>query len=176
MNRRVIPFGAALVFALLVAGCETDGGVGARIQEKSAVYATLRISDKLFVQKGVIAPGFTPDMVYMAMGRPSKVESKADPGAGRVELWTYNNYYPPLDAGHMQYVPVSGESVYRPSFMMTLNGLQVPLGTSGLKPSIFTTGPPQGGTGEPAALQSYTFLILFENGKVAQFGGRPNMN
>ena len=177
MKKLPVILGVSLGFALLVTGCETDNA-SARIQEKSAVYATLTVSEKRFIEKGVIAAGFTPDMVYMAMGHPTKVESKADPGIGRVELWTYTHYYPPSDAGHMEYVPVSGEAVYQPSFLMAMPGSpprEEPLGTDGLKPSLFAAGPSQGGTGEPATLQSYTVFILFENGKVAQFGGRPNM-
>ena len=82
----------------MVTGCETDGGIAARTREKSAAYATLKISEKRFIDKGIIAIGFTPDMVYMAMGRPSKVESKAYPEGDR-ELWTYSRYYPNYEAG-----------------------------------------------------------------------------
>ena len=36
MKTHLIPAGAAIVLALLVTGCESDGGVAARTQEKSA--------------------------------------------------------------------------------------------------------------------------------------------
>ena len=44
-------------------------------------------------------------------------------------------------------------------------------------PDMFKAGGPQGvSSAEPADLQSYTFLILFKEGKVARFGIDPNVN
>ena len=162
----------------------SHGGIAARTREKSAVYATLKLSEKRFIEKGVIAIGFTPDMVYMAMGNPSKVESKVFP-EGKRELWTYSNYYPNYDAGQgFKTVPYSTEGHYQRSMTQpTVNpvngkinylGAQAPIGdTSGQ--SLAVTGGPQGvSSAEPADLQSYTFQILFKDGKVARFGADPN--
>src|ERR1019366_1300535 len=73
MKKLPVVLGVALGFALLVTGCETDA-LSARIQEKSAVYATLKPWQKKYVDTGVVAMGFTPDMVYMAIGNPTKTE------------------------------------------------------------------------------------------------------
>ncbi len=187
MKKHLIPFGAALALALFVTGCESDGGITARTQEKSAVYATLTVSQKRYIEKGVIDTGFTTDMVYMAMGHPTKVETKAFP-QGRAELWTYERYYPNYDAAHgFKYADFTTESAYQPQppQFVTIPGGPIPGETQA--PSIpagmnkgnvvpFITGGPQGSSMEPADLQSFTFLILFENGKVARFGAKPNYN
>ena len=179
-------FAAALGLALLVTGCETDGGIAARTREKSAVYATLKVSEKRFIDKGVIAIGFTPDMVYVAMGHPSKVESKDYP-EGKRELWTYSRYYPNYDPGTgFKTVPYSTEGHYQRALSQDAAGTdphsnfnaQIPNGMDENQgPDIFKAGRPQGvSSAEPADLQSYTFLILFKDGKVARFGADPNYN
>ena len=192
MKKRSLPLGAAALFAVFVTGCETDGGIAARTQEKSAVYATLKLSEKRFIEKGVIAIGFTPDMVYMAMGHPSKVESQEFP-EGKRELWTYSHYYPNYDAGQgFRTAPYTTESHYQRDTTVAANGrsygdptaangmhrepIGMDIGNRGTGPSIDGGSPPQGGSMEPADLQSYTFMVLFKDGKVARFGADPNIN
>ena len=192
MKKRCIPLGVAVLLALVVTGCESDGGIAARTQEKSAAYAKLKLSEKRFIEKGVIAVGFTPDMVYMAMGHPTKIESKDYP-EGRRELWTYNHYYPNYDAGQgFRYAPFTAEMHYQPDTTMASgsggtyddhpgaggNNPRIPLGMDQghLGTSIDSGGPPQGGSAEPADLQSFTFLVLFKEGKVARMGVDPNVN
>ena len=183
MNQPAIPMGAAILLSLIVIGCESDGGIAARTQEKSAVYATLTISQKRYIEKGVIDTGFTADMVYMAMGHPTKIETKEFP-QGRAELWTYERYYPNYNAGQgFKYADFTTESAYQPQISKTQNvggtlgplAPQIPRGM-GPPESIFTTRGPQGSSMEPADLQSFTFVILFENGKVARFGAKANPN
>jgi hypothetical protein len=185
MKKHIIPLGGVLLLALFVTGCESDGGIAARTQEKSAVYATLKVSDKRFIEKGVIAMGFTPDMVYMAMGHPTKVESK-DFSGGRAELWTYDRYYPNYDAGHgFKFANYTTESAYQPQppQFQTRPGEdpnnpfapKIPLGM-GNNILPFHNGGPQGSSMEPADLVSYKFVILFMNGKVDRFGATPNPN
>lgn len=195
MKKRVIPLAAAALAAVFFAGCETDGGIEARTREKSAVYATLKLSEKRFIGKGIIAIGFTPDMVYMAMGHPSKVESKEYP-EGRRELWTYNHYYPNYDAGQgFAVAPYNTEMHYQRDITVAsgsggyyddhpgatgVSTPRMPIGfdpsNRGTGPSIDKGSPPQGGSMEPANLQSYTFLVLFKEGKVARLGVEPNSN
>ena len=76
----------------LLAGCEMSGASG-RIEEKSAVFSSLTPEQKQIIEAGDIDIGFTPDMVYMALGKASKSEVKDSPD-GTVTLWTYNRYYP----------------------------------------------------------------------------------
>ena len=83
-----------LIFALVAcafAGCETTSGPSARIQEKATVFGTLTPYQQANVQKGVIEVGDTPDMVYIALGQPSK---RTTPDAADNELWTYEKYFP----------------------------------------------------------------------------------
>lgn len=82
----------ACLALLALSGCESSG-VTARIQEKSAAYAALTPAQQQLVKAGEIEIGFTADMVYMALGKPSKTEVKETSG-GPVTMWTYDKYYP----------------------------------------------------------------------------------
>lgn len=180
--------GAALGLALLAAGCETTGP-SARIQEKSAAFATLKVWERSFIEKGVVATGFSSDMVYMAVGNPTKVEPVKFAGDGQGELWTYANYYPSADAGQARYAPFTTESIYQPATteialpdigtghgfgVAGSNGGPAPIGMSKTHQSISTTGGPQGGSMEPADLQGFTLQVLFQNGRVTRIGVKPN--
>ena len=188
MNKRITPLVMAILLGGLVSGCETDdGGITARTQEKAASYAKLQFWQKNFIAKGVIAESFTPDMVYMAMGHPNKIETKTFP-QGSVELWTYSRYYPNVDAVHgFQFAEYSAESVYQPQMpaMQSVPGSnsydpfgpKIPMGMSpGGGESIAKTAGPQGGSMEPGALRSYTVLVLFQEGKVVRIGASQNYN
>ncbi|MBV5332683.1 hypothetical protein JZU54_03780 [bacterium] len=93
-------YGAALVLAVLISGCDASSGKTARIQEKSAVFAQLTPEQKKSIESGSIEVGYTADMVYMALGKPSKVKSKESP-EGKTEMWTYNNFAPAASASHL---------------------------------------------------------------------------
>ncbi len=177
MKNYLIPAGAALLLALLVTGCETDGGMSARAQEKSATYATLKPWQKKYIDKGVISQGFTPDMVYIAMGKPDKVEAK-DLSEGHVEMWTYTRFYPSVDAVHgFHHADFTTDSAYQPQRALTEtnNGGTKPAGMSREGgASAGATGGPQGGNMEPADLTSYTVKVLFADGKVAKMGADMN--
>ncbi len=188
MKNHFIPLSAAVVLALLLTGCETDGGVAARKQEKSATYTALKMWEKQLIDAGTIAQGFTPDMVYLAMGRPDKIDSKEFP-QGHAEMWTYTHFYPNVDAVHgFRHANFNTESAYQPQRELTLGstapfhglgnaeGPPVGQGFQGVGESIFATGGPQGGNMEPADLRSYTIKVLFASGKVVQIGADENMN
>lgn len=175
-------FGATLGLALLATGCATND-MTARIQEKSAAFATLKVWEKSFIQKGVVSTGFTPDMVYMAVGNPTKVEPVKFDGGGQGELWTYHNFYPAPDATRMDTAPFTTESTFQPAQTMSQphfgesgydgddfsesgGTTRTPMGMSRTQQSIFLTGGPQGGSMEPADLQAFTLYVLFHDGKV----------
>jgi hypothetical protein len=159
------PIGTAILLVLLCAACESTND---RIQEKSAVYAALSPAEKRQIENSTVAKGFTPDMVYMALGNAAKV-GQANTPDGPSELWTYKNYYPGGGSGHPWYAPFSAEtSPFQPARFMA-DG-HTPMGMGSTKNSISTTGPPQGGSMEPPDLPSYTLMILFQNGKVVQVG------
>jgi hypothetical protein len=72
-----------VVVALLFAGCES---IANRIQEKADVFARLGPNTQEAIKHGQIGPGFSPDMVYMALGKPSRIETSVD---GIRTTWTY---------------------------------------------------------------------------------------
>jgi hypothetical protein len=73
----------AIATALLAAGCTTTRSPTTATSLEPKIHAQ--------VQKGVIEPGFTPEMVFLALGKPSEPEeSIVDATAnGR---WVYHNF------------------------------------------------------------------------------------
>jgi hypothetical protein len=61
---------------LLITGCEPNG-ISNRINEKSSVFAALTTEQKQSIEAGILSPGFTEDMVYIALGKPNAIETKA---------------------------------------------------------------------------------------------------
>jgi hypothetical protein len=82
-------FAAAL--SLMVMGCASS--VSSRIQEKSEVFVALPAEYQIKVRQGMVDEGFTPDMVYMALGKPSRVVG------GK---WIYRNYFPPSQGPYLE--------------------------------------------------------------------------
>ncbi|HTT56683.1 MAG TPA: hypothetical protein VMF63_06225 [Opitutaceae bacterium] len=86
--QRCLPILLAAGLAAL-AGCST---VNSRIREKQAVFDTLPPATRAEIRRGQVGVGFTPDMVYMAIGKPDETRERVDP-AGRESVWKYNTYY-----------------------------------------------------------------------------------
>jgi hypothetical protein len=167
MKFRLIPLaGVAVLLGFMLTGCET---VADRIQEKSTTYSSLNPLEQDRIKRGIIMVGYTPDMVYMAMGRASRVETENTDG-GKMDLWIYSHYYPDVGAGHA-YAPYNTESAYQPSRFEA--GTSRPRGV-GTPQSISTTGPPQGVMPEPPDLTAFTLKVLFKDGKVVKLGLVPN--
>lgn len=169
MKKSLALLGGALGLALLVTGCESTGS-SARIQEKSAVYATLKPWQKKNIDGGVVAMSFTPDMVYMAIGNPSTKQP-----SGEDEVWIYKNYYPSTGAVAAKQTLNTdrglGDSNFKNGIQSESNGSggrqRVGSGKGGVGQSASTTGGPQGGSMEPADLASYTLYVTFTNGAVS---------
>lgn len=78
-------------------GCQS---VESRIREKPDVYAGLDIETQDKIKQGIIDLGYTPDMVYLALGEPSeKRETRTE--NGRTLTWIYNTYYNRYDGSQM---------------------------------------------------------------------------
>lgn len=88
MTRRPLHCLFAVLLGLL-AGCST---INSRIRQKTAVFDRLSAADQAKIRQGVIAIGFTPDMVYMALGKPDVVRRRTDHRATKT-IWIYNSYY-----------------------------------------------------------------------------------
>lgn len=75
--------------ALVLAGCST---VQSRIEEKSTVFNALPAETQSRIQQGLVDVGYTPDMVYIAMGNADKVIERSTTD-GNETVWIYNSYY-----------------------------------------------------------------------------------
>ena len=149
----------ALAAVMQLAGCDATSGVAARIQEKSAVFAQLTPEQKKNIEDGAIEYGYTTDMVYMALGKPSQVREKAAP-EGTVLMWTFNNYFPT--------VTVAKLSLNDPSRRYRAG--QVYANVPGNSVSLSSTKPtgPEPGVDSLGEIPSETLHVLFLDGKVFQ--------
>jgi len=87
MNLRLVA--SALLAAALLTGCDS---IDSRINRKSAVFTALPAADQARLRQGSIAVGDTPDMVYIAIGEPSRrIEKRTADGTQSV--WIYRQYY-----------------------------------------------------------------------------------
>lgn len=174
--------GAATLLAVFLTGCEFDDGIARREGERPAAYASLHVWQKRFIEKGVVAKGFTADMVYMAMGNPSSL--KRD---GAAELWTYKYYYPHGDLSHERFhyyeeQGMKSNNIVGGTLMAGGGGAGAgtphPAGSEfhGVTSMAFRPGPPMGGSMEPSDLQAYTVQVLFDGGKVTRIGVEENIN
>lgn len=77
-----------LALLALLAGCST---VDKRIQEKSSVFAGLDAATQEKLRQGVVEIGYTPDMVYIALGQPDDKREKVS-ATGREITWIYSSY------------------------------------------------------------------------------------
>jgi hypothetical protein len=74
---------------LLLAGCST---INSRIEANSAVFGALPLETQEKIRKGIVEVGYTPEMVYIAMGDPTEKRSSRSASRDR-ETWIYSVYY-----------------------------------------------------------------------------------
>ena len=82
-------FSAACLVALLFSGCNT---INHRIEEKSAAFSAADAATQEKIRQGVVAVGYTPDLVYIALGNPDRKRHHTSKD-GEEETWIYNTYY-----------------------------------------------------------------------------------
>ena len=150
-----------MVTAAFLAGCEMSGASG-RIEEKSAVFSSLTPEQKQIIEAGDIDLGFTPDMVYMALGKPSMSEVK-DSHDGPVTMWTYNRYYPSNRAVSISVSYASGMHDVSPNARPYENRLR-PQADQSQRGFVENNGPSM--APEPADLPADTLYVLFFKGQV----------
>ncbi len=79
-----------IILAMLGAvGCST---FEQRSAEKEAVYSQLDPATQEKLRQQVVEIGYTPDMVFIALGKPDS-KSETITVRGREETWTYNSYF-----------------------------------------------------------------------------------
>lgn len=77
------------VAALSLAGCST---IDKRIAEKSAAFATYPAEVQAKLREGVVEIGYTPDQVYIALGKPDDRRERIT-AQGRELTWIYHSYH-----------------------------------------------------------------------------------
>jgi hypothetical protein len=92
MKNSALCFPCLALAVLLSAGCKSTR-IANRINEKASVFATLPPDQQIYVTDGIVFPGDTVEMAYIALGNPISVETKEKDG-DKVEMWTYTKYYP----------------------------------------------------------------------------------
>lgn len=92
MKENLIYLPCLALAVLLTTGCESSG-IANRINEKSALYASLEPDQKAYISDGIVFPGDTAEMAYIALGKPASVDTKQKDDT-IVEMWTYKKYYP----------------------------------------------------------------------------------
>ncbi len=85
MNLRLL---LPILLLALLAGCST---IDKRIEEKSSVFAGLDAATQEKLRKGIVEIGYTPEMVYIALGRPDEKRERVS-AEGRELTWIYSTY------------------------------------------------------------------------------------
>ena len=78
-----------LAVLLGLTGCST---FEKRAEQKSEVYARLDAETQGKLKQGLVEIGYSPDMVYIALGTPDQ-RNETVTAKGRKEIWIYNSYY-----------------------------------------------------------------------------------
>jgi hypothetical protein len=76
------------VTVLALAGCNN---ASTRLRQRPAAAATLTPDARDKIERGVIEPGFTPEMVYLALGKPSS-PAHASIEQTRDGTWEYRSF------------------------------------------------------------------------------------
>lgn len=87
--KKLIHLPLVLGVALLLGACST---ISSRIEEKAPVFYSLDANTRAKISQGDIDLGFTPDMVYIALGNPDSRRSHLSQN-GQTETWIYRSYY-----------------------------------------------------------------------------------
>jgi len=81
---------AVFVLAFGLSGCAH--GPEARIKRHETLYAQLTPEEQDLIRKGEIRPGYTADMVKLALGEPSSVlRGRRNKDKQMVETWSYTD-------------------------------------------------------------------------------------
>jgi hypothetical protein len=65
---------------------------------KVPAFAEYPAEVQALIERGEVAPGFTPEQVTLALGRPARVRLRED-AQGRAEIWSYEEKKPQLGLG-----------------------------------------------------------------------------
>lgn len=85
-----------VVAASALTGCST---ISSRIDQRSEVFAALPADDQARLRRGEVAVGDSSDMVYIALGEPTRRRAITTAGATRAE-WIYRVYEERYEGPH----------------------------------------------------------------------------
>jgi hypothetical protein len=77
------------VAALFLGACSTPDS---RIRRNQAAFDKMTPAEQASIRQGIVELGFTPEMVYLAMGRADNVEDRVTP-TGTLTIWVYNRFF-----------------------------------------------------------------------------------
>ena len=120
MKKSLLYSSCLATVVLFFAGCETNG-VNNRINEKSSTFAALAPDQKAYVADGIVFPGDTTEITYIALGKPTSIETKEKDG-DTVEMWTYSKYYP---AGQLADFLTTYSKSRNPNLQRSLDHLEI---------------------------------------------------
>jgi hypothetical protein len=89
MKRTLLPVVSLIAASLALVSCASPRA--SRISEHASVFSALPREDQSKIEQGLIDVGFRHELVYMAIGRPSKVVRSAVPDS-HAETWHYHNF------------------------------------------------------------------------------------
>ena len=151
--------GAACGLALL-AGCHSPTTTAMRMQEKNSVIQSLPEEQQKKIAGGVVEVGYTADMVYVALGRPSRVSVTTD---GRVGIWTYDHYLPSEAVSSKPFYTVRAYPKGMPAFR---GGSSAPSAHDSGSRGDVNRGPREARPLAEADAGPVTLEILFQKGRV----------
>jgi hypothetical protein len=82
-----------MLTAVVLSGCATPA---ARIKRHPELFTGFPPEVQTAVREGRIDLGYTPEMVYIALGQPSRKYDRED-AEGTAEVWAYTDRYPARD-------------------------------------------------------------------------------
>ena len=155
----------SLAAILIQAGCAAT--TTQRIEEKKSEFAALTPEDQQAVKAGVIKVGYSQDMVYMALGKPSTAKAEAEK-----ETWEYRNYVPSEIVARGKPAPsAAGLAGRHSSSVSGWDNSRLPSEGSarGDVNNYESRGSAPQGMPPPAVEPSVTLFVFFEHGKVSDF-------
>ncbi len=152
----IVGCGVAVALLLATAGCQHPRN--ARIEEHAALFQSLDPAVQRIIREGLVDYGFTPVLVYMALGKPNR-SAAAESESGRVETWTYRNFVYGNTGAVKLAANLPGNKPYGPIVSSNAPG----------GPSIFSTkaGPVQPTISDGSDAAVGTLQIEFRNGRVS---------
>jgi hypothetical protein len=146
---------AGVLLATLLISCQNARI--SRIQEHASVFASLPPETQQIIRDGLFDRGFSPEQIYMALGKPNRAEAK-ETTDGTVMVWKYRNFvYGNIGAMKLS-ANTPGSKAYGPILSSSAPG----------GPSLFSTksGPMQPTISDGSDAPVGTLYIEFLNGVV----------